>query len=511
MTDPAPFLVDDAHVPAFRDAVSRIVSTGYCESLVRKRLGLSDITDLLWRALPIYRAQQLAVRDALALAIDLFLLQGAISSVELDQLFNTADQDALMRAGLLSIDDRGVARARASLFPVGDCLVFSDHAWPKLPHPGCVDIPHDLVMSVGADSHWLARTTVRRPVGAMLDLCTGSGVHALLAASHSQRVVAVDISPRAARCTRFNAQASGAANVEVAVGDLFEPVYGERFDLITANPPFVPSPVDSLGFRDGGHSGEDVQRRIIAGLPHHLAPGGIAQIVTELGERDDESISDRLRGWLGGAPMDILILRLRVHSATNYAIGHAEGDYDFGAFLDSVHSWADNLRTQGYSRIVSVLLVFQWSDPAFGPPWTRSEEAELPLCDAGSEVEAIFNAERMARKPNLQRLLEHSRVRRAGPIGLMEARMLGSKLHANAQAKLLGKSLPVSQWLDPVEQEVLVLMEGEPLEFPELLLCANELNLDKESVFMAVGSLLRRGLVLLTENRNPDYARQKER
>jgi hypothetical protein len=172
-------------------------------------------------------------------------------------------------------------------------------------------------------------------------------------------VIAVDINPRAARCTRFNVRASGAANVEIAVGNLFEPVRGERFDLITANPPFVPSPVDSVRYRDGGHSGEDVQQHIVAGLSHHLAPGGIAQIVTELGERDNEAISDRLRGWLGGAPMDIHILRLRVHSATSYAIGHAEGDYDYGAFLDSVHDWAGNLRTQGYSRIVSVLLAFQ--------------------------------------------------------------------------------------------------------------------------------------------------------
>jgi hypothetical protein len=50
--------------------------------------------------------------------------------------------------------------------------------------------------------------------------------------------------------------------------------------------------VDSIGFRDGGHSGEDVLRRIVVGLPHHLAPGGITQIFTELGERQDETLSD---------------------------------------------------------------------------------------------------------------------------------------------------------------------------------------------------------------------------
>jgi hypothetical protein len=503
LTDSATFLVDDIDVPAFRNAVSHIASAGYCETRVRERLGLSDLNDIRWRALPIYREEQLAVRDVLALAIDLFLLQGAIPEDELNQLFDKTDQDVLIRTGLLSIDEKKVAHARASLFPVRDCLVFSDHAWPMLPHPGCANVPHDQVMSVGTDSRWLARVTMRRPVGATLDLCTGSGVHALLAASHSQRVIAVDINPRAAQCTRFNVLASGATNVEVAVGNLYEPVRGGLFDLITANPPFVPSPVDSIWYRDGGHSGEDIQRHIIAGLPQHLAPGGIAQIVTELGERDDEPIAARLRGWLGGAPMDILILRLREHSATNYAIGHAEGDHDYGAFLDSVHDWADNLRTQGYSSIVSVLLAFQWSDQAFGPPWTLSEDSQPPLSDAGTEVEAMFIAERMARKPNLHKILEHSRVRRAGPIGLMESRVLGSELRANAQAQLLGKTLPIFQWLDPVEREVLVLME-EPLEMPELLVIARGLNIDDEAVFAAVGSLLRRGLVLLMDGRDPD-------
>jgi methylase of polypeptide subunit release factors len=142
-------------------------------------------------------------------------------------------------------------------------------------------VPYDHVMAVGVDSRHLARCTTRRPFRAALDLCTGSGVHALLASTHAEQMFAVDINPRAARCARFNARASGASNVEIMAGDLFEAVRGQPFDLITANPPFVPSPVDTLGFRDGGRSGEDIQKRIVAGLPHYLAPGGMAQLVTE--------------------------------------------------------------------------------------------------------------------------------------------------------------------------------------------------------------------------------------
>jgi hypothetical protein len=483
-------------VPALRKVLSRLAHIGYDDKQIREYLGLADLADLRWQSIPIYRGDQLAIRDVLAIAIDLFLLQGGIPGAELDQLFLKSDQDVLVRAGLLQVDAAGEARARASLFPVGDRLIFADHAWPLLPHPGCTSISDNQVMSIGTDSRWLARATVRRSVGAALDLCTGSGIQALLAAYHSKRVVAVDISPRAAQCARFNSSASGASNIEVLVGDLYEPVGNQRFDLITANPPFVPSPRDSLKFREGGRSGEEVQRRIIAGLPHHLAPGGMAHIVTELGERGDESLSDRLREWLGEAPMDIYILCLRVHSAANYAVGHADGVGSAESFFNSVHHWAENLRAQGYTRMVSVLLTFQWHDATTGPPWTRSDSPQSLHSAAGTEVSAALAAEHLVRQPGFNDLLVRSRVRRAGPIALQETRVLGYDLPANDQAELLGRSLPIQHRLDSTERVVLSLIE-KPMAFSELLRLTRSLDLDQAGVVTAISSLIRRGLVML--------------
>jgi len=496
LSDSAAFTLDDADVQALRNAVSHVSKIGYCEALVCDRLGLSDLTSLLWRAIPIYRSRQLAERDVLAIAIDLFLLQGLISPDELNKLFDKDTQELFLRAGLISLDEKGRAHARASLFPVGNRLIFSDLAWPMLSQAGYVKAPSDQVMFVGNDSRWLARATVRRPYGAALDLCTGSGIHAILAAFHSQRVVAVDINPRAARCTSFNSQASGAANIEVSVGDLYEPVGEERFDLITANPPFVPSPANLLLFRDGGQSGEDVQSRIIAGLPKHLAKGGIAQIVTEFGEREGEPLSVRLREWLGGAPMDIFILRLREYTGAEYAIGHADGDESYDTFLSSVHDWFDNLNTQKYTRIVSVLLAFQWSDPAESP-LTIVEESEPPQRDAGDEIEAAFQVERLLRNHSFREKLIQSRLRLAGPIGFIESWVLGGDIHANTQAKLLGKALPITHLLAPLERAILVMAKESPSVL-ELLESARGLNLEEEAVLTAIGSVFRRGLVFLT-------------
>ncbi|CAK0756519.1 S-adenosyl-l-methionine-dependent methyltransferase [Gammaproteobacteria bacterium] len=499
MTESAPFLIDNDDVPALRDAVSQIVRIGYCETQVRRRLGLTDISDLYWRSLPIYRRERLSQRDALATAIDLFLLQGTISQQELSGLFCRTDQEVLIRAGILSIDGQGCACARASLFPVSDHLAFSEHAWPMLPHPGLSNVPHNQVMSVGADSHWLARATVRRPVDSALDLCTGSGIHALLAATHSQRVLAVDINPRAVACTHFNTQVLGITNVEAVVGDLFDSVGEERFDLITANPPFVPSPINTVGFRDGGHSGEDIQRRIVTSLPHHLAPGGIVQMVTELGERDGESLEDRLRTWIGNAPIDIHILRLREYSTTNYALGHAVGE-DYATFLDSVDAWSRNLKDQGYNRIIAVLLAFQWSDATCGPPWTWSGVSEPPLYDdAGIEIEEIFATERLARHPHFHKILERGRIRRTMRIKLFEAGMLGDESLIQTHAQLLGKALAIQQWLNPIERELLVRLER-ALALSDILSLAEDLGLERETTLATLRSLLQRRLISLCSN-----------
>ena len=495
MSEPASYAVNEVDLPALREIIANLVRTGYTEDGVRDRLGLLDLGDLEWRSVPMYRDEGLAARDRLALAIDLFLLQGTLPVDEMDRLFVGADREILKRTGLLEIDGTGSGRSRASLFPVGNRLIFSDHAWPQLPHPGYATVPYEQVMFVGADSRALARCTLRQPVRSALDLCTGSGIQAVLASAHSQRVLAVDINPRAALCTRFNAQVSGAQNLDVITGDLFGPVRGEQFDLITANPPFVPSPLDTLRFRDGGRSGEEIQSRIVSGLPQHLSPGGTAQMITELGEREGEPLTGRLREWLGGAPMDIHVLRVREYTAAKYAIGHAKGD-EYGAFLDSIQSWAGNLRNQGYVRVVAVLITFQWSDAACGPPWERVEETQIPQRAAGMEIEAMLAAERRAHKPGLREILEHGRLRRAGPVALLDAQVLGREIRANTKATLLGQALPVEHHLDVLEREVLLRME-KPVRVAELVTIFHEFNVSKESSMTAIASLLRRRLISL--------------
>jgi release factor glutamine methyltransferase len=142
----------------------------------------------------------------------------------------------------------------------------------------------------------------------ILDLCTGTGCVGITLALErpAARVVATEISPGAAEVARANATALGAADrFEVRVGDLFAPVEGEApFDVVVANPPYVPTAEmatlsaevrkEPAGALDGGDDGLDLIRRIVAGAPRCLVPGGL--LALEIGDRQGPAVHSLLEG-----------------------------------------------------------------------------------------------------------------------------------------------------------------------------------------------------------------------
>jgi release factor glutamine methyltransferase len=130
----------------------------------------------------------------------------------------------------------------------------------------------------------------------VVDLCCGSGaVGAALAAALGQvELHAADIDPAAVRCARRNVAAAGG---RVYQGDLYGPLPARlrgRVDILAANVPYVPSgdvgllPSEARAHEprvalDGGADGLDVLRRVAAGAPLWLAPGG--HLLVETSER----------------------------------------------------------------------------------------------------------------------------------------------------------------------------------------------------------------------------------
>ena len=122
----------------------------------------------------------------------------------------------------------------------------------------------------------------------ILDLGTGSGCIAITLALrlHGARVAAVDASSQALEIARRNALALG-AEVEWIHSDWWEALDPEaRYDVIVSNPPYVAEGDPHLAalhaepraaLVSGAH-GLDALRRIVAGAPRHLAPGGLLAV-----------------------------------------------------------------------------------------------------------------------------------------------------------------------------------------------------------------------------------------
>jgi ribosomal protein L3 glutamine methyltransferase len=129
----------------------------------------------------------------------------------------------------------------------------------------------------------------------VLDLCTGSGCLAIMAAQmfSNATVDAVDLSPAALEVAQINVAHFGLGEqIELLKGDLFAPLEGRRYDLIITNPPYVGEAVmgalppefahEPAMALDGGPDGFDIVRHILAEAGRHLNPGG--GLICEIGE-----------------------------------------------------------------------------------------------------------------------------------------------------------------------------------------------------------------------------------
>jgi SAM-dependent methyltransferase len=256
---------------------------------------------------------------------------------------------------------------------------------------GGAPLPPDYVMGISASSLTLAGLTVRRPSGWTLDLGTGNGFQAFLAAQHSERVVATDRNPRAVALAAFNASLNGLDSVECREGDLFEPVPGETFDLIVSNPPFIVSPDNAFYFLHSGMNGDEVCRTIARQAPQHLNEGGYCQFLANWTQVADEDWRNRLAGWFGDTGCDALVLRRGSTLPDEYAATWIESEEpeDFAPTFDAWMAYYDHL---GVEAIDSGLVTMRRSGA--GPTWFVAEDSpETMTFPAGADLLGRFAAE----------------------------------------------------------------------------------------------------------------------
>lgn len=258
--------------------------------------------------------------DPTATLIRLFLLGGEIpdgAAAEALGGLRAEDAPALLRSG------SGHTRASLEVRPYSEqdgapCWVVSDFGSDVRPGP----LAPDHVLGIGSASLTLAQYTMRAKVGRVLDVGTGCGIQALHLSTHAAQVTATDISERALSMAATTAALSG-LSWDLRAGSLLEPVAGERFDLVVANPPFVVSPgltTDSGGYeyRDSGLAGDELCRRLVAELPSVLTEGGAAQLLANWVITAEADWRERLAGWLAGGGCDAWAWQREVADPAEY-------------------------------------------------------------------------------------------------------------------------------------------------------------------------------------------------
>lgn len=382
---PAPSLVHLTDTPfnldvpcdfgRFKDA---IIEIGYTPDTINTFVRMS----------PTERRHRLSSDTGINSLIRLFHFCEAISAERVCKVLEKWQIDPLVKVGILRRHGAAIS-ASAALSWFDSDLLFVDSARGE-----------NQVMSVSASSASLARMTPRSKVANVLDVGTGSGVQAILAARHSNTVVATDISCRALNFAALNARLNGVDNIELRRGVFFEPVAEERFDLLVVNPPYVISPEFRFSYRDSGMKGDRVSESVVRAATDHLKDGGYAVTHVTWYHKSEEDWASRPIEWMRDLDCDTWWLRFKREDPLSYAMSWLDDAENENAASERLNQWLKYYDDLGIGMISFGSVIMR--KRLKGLPWQRFEDFAGLECGfrcfpVGDQVDRIFAAEeRMA-------------------------------------------------------------------------------------------------------------------
>ncbi len=390
---------DAAAIAAVRQAFD---DAGYCDTGVREAIGDDGVKFVAQRRPePVLRST--AGGSPIETFIRLFGLGAAVEPSVARRAFGPLGVEGWADAGLVVPAADGI-RSVVEVSPVHH----QGPSWLVVHDSQAGRLASDLVVGVGAASLALAALTVRSPVPRSLDLGTGSGIQALYLASHSRQVVATDREARAVAFARFNLALNGLPDVDCRVGDRFEPVAGERFDLVVSNPPFVISPARELSYRDSGLAVDELCRSIARQGAEHLSRRGYLQMMASWPHVTGERWEDRIHGWVDGCGCDTWVIERQVDTPAAYAmswLGHG-GAGEPGSLAARLATWMDHYSSQGIEAFGYGLVTMRRVDDR--APWFRADAMVQDVAvPAGSAIALGFElAEWLLSRPGDEALLD---------------------------------------------------------------------------------------------------------
>jgi len=466
VTPPAP-VADAASARRLR---ALFAEAGFSAERVQNLLGTGEQLVARSTERPVYERR--LGGDLLSTLIKLFVLGLRPPRTALD-----APQLELLFAARL-VEDKGEKVAgTVRVIPHEELLIASDFA-------GGDDAEH--VAAVHRPSQTLARLTVRHEVGRALDVGTGNGIQALLLSRHARHVVATDLNERALEFARFNVLLNGVENVELRRGSYLEPVVGERFGLVVANPPYVISPESRYLFRDSGLTGDTVSEQLVRGVPSSLDEGGFATVMISWAQLEDDP-TERPRTWLAGSGCDAYLIHTRTEDPLSTA---AAWNRDLAARTDeyarAIDEWTEYYAREGIPAIAYGAIVLRRRSAAEN--WF--EATRLPqrgIGPADAFLRRVFETlDALADAP-----LEERTVRVADDARLEQVLRLDGGWTQERLTIRLTDGLPFDADLDPYSSALVRRLDGSRPLRRAIEEAAAELELDSQELAPGAAALVR--------------------
>ncbi len=433
--------------------------------------------------------------DDQAVLVRLFLLGLEVEVERAKAALAPARLEELERGGLIEVEERSRVRCPIRVSPFEGLLLAHD--------PEVVDDPEpDIVTGLNSAARTLASLTPRRPAGRALDVGTGSGVQALLAAKHAEQVVATDVNPRALAFTELGAALSGFGHVECREGSFFDPVEGEEFDLVVSNPPYVISPDAQLVYRDGGLERDEVSRIAVTGAASHLAEGGLAMVLANWVHGAGERWDRPLRDWLDGSGCDALLLHHLSEDGLEYAAKwntrHRRDPETHARVLDR---WTGYYREAGIGALATGGVALRRRSGGH-PRITTAEMATGPAGNGGEHVLRMLDAAALLEGSD-DSLLGTRLALVAGHRLHRENRHTGEGYGQETVHMVLDDSAGLSSEFGPAVAAILVGLDGTRTPgdlVPSLAQALPGSDVEiREAVLVAVRTLVEQGLVAPAE------------
>jgi SAM-dependent methyltransferase len=374
------------------------------DSALCRLLGMGEISDLLnlkWESTDASK-----ISPALRWSAEIFLKGAAVEANESRSHCGSEVLAAFFNLGLLRPrkTDPNLLVCPVWLYPVEGFVVISDRR--DDPDGGPFVPAQDVVFpAIYAGTLRFLEFLPEIKAEEAIDLCGGSGIGALRLSRTCRRTVTADLTPRSAFFAEFNARLNGAP-VASLCGDLYMPVEGRQFDVITAHPPFVPATGSHMTYRDAGETGEDVTRGVIQGLPAHLRPGGICVVVCVARDLSTQRFEERAKAWLGpaAANFDVVFGLEKVLTVEQVVESmRKRGQGVSGETAQDLHSRLKSLDTRQF--VYGVLFLRRYSEPVPQPP------SRVNLTDRAraTDFDRVFAWRRKAATPGFESWLATSR------------------------------------------------------------------------------------------------------